>query len=314
MYASCINEEAIEMENIDVILPFINTELGGWPILQGSEWDSSTFNLSRLLLKLTEYSNSVMFGVGTQIDQQNSSIRSIRISQNSLALGDRNYYFNENDVTRAYQQFMGDLALALTNDTSMIEDDVNDIYTFEQTIARFVWTAAEQSAQSDKTIRTTIGNLSSAINASVSISLRLFFLFPTQFDFLGYIRALYLLGNVTLTDTDIITVSELEYIRNVSLIMNQTSPRTLQNYIVWRFIMIQTANMPRRFQLIKQQFDEVYHGSNTLPTRTVYCGGYVNNIMGFAVAKLYKDEYFDTNARNQVPKIIDCRIVFSILL
>jgi predicted metalloendopeptidase len=170
MYASCINEEAIEAENISVILPFINTELGGWPILQGLGWDSSTFNLSRRLLKLTEYSNSVIFNAGTQIDQQNSSIRSVRISQNVLALGDRNYYFNESDVTRAYRQFMRDLALALANDTSMIEDDVNDIYTLEQTIARFVWTAAEQSAQSNKTIRTTISNLKSAINANVSIS------------------------------------------------------------------------------------------------------------------------------------------------
>ncbi len=171
MYASCINEEAIEAENIDVILPFINNELGGWPILQGLGWDSSTFNLSRILLKLAEYSNSVIYNAGTQIDQQNSSMRSIRISQNNLALGDRNYYFNESDVTRAYRQFMRELALALTNDTSMIENDVNATYTFEQTIAKYVWTAAEQSAQSDKTIRTTISNLSSAINASgVSIS------------------------------------------------------------------------------------------------------------------------------------------------
>jgi predicted metalloendopeptidase len=170
MYASCINEEAIEAENINVILPFINTELGGWPILQGLAWDNSTFNLSRRLLTLTEYSNSVIFNAGTQIDQQNSSFRSIRISQSALALGNRNYYFNESDVTRAYRQFMRDLALALTNDTSMIETDVNDIYKFEQRIARFVWTAAEQSAQSDKTIRTTISNLSSAINANVSIS------------------------------------------------------------------------------------------------------------------------------------------------
>ena len=178
MYVSCINEAAIEAENIDVILPFINTELGGWPILQGLQWDNSTFNLSRILLKLSEYSNSVFFNVGTQIDQQNSSVRSIRISQNGLALGDRNNYFNEINVTRAYRQFMRDLSLALTNDTSMIENDVNDTYTFEQTIARFVWTPAEQSAQSDKTIRTTISNLSSSINANVSISPRRFFLFP----------------------------------------------------------------------------------------------------------------------------------------
>ncbi len=130
-----------------------------------------------------------------------------------------------------------------------------------------------------------------------------------QFDFVGYIRALYLLVNVTLTDTDIVTVSELEYIRNVSLIIDQTSPRTLQNYFVWRFILSQTVNMPRRFQLIKQQFDQVYRGANTLPSRITSCAESVNNIMGFTVAKLYKDEYFDTNARNQVPKIIDLRIV-----
>ena len=121
-----------------------------------------------------------------------------------------------------------------------------------------------------------------------------------QFDFLGYIRALYLLVNITLTDTDIITISELDYIRNVSSIIDQTPPRTLQNYIVWRFLMVQTANMPRRFQMIKQQFDQVSRGTNTLPSRIVYCGEYVNNIMGYAVAKLYKDAYFDSNARNQV--------------
>jgi len=79
MYASCVNEDAIEAEGVDVILPFINTELSGWPILQGSTWDNSTFNLSRLLLKLNEYSNSVIYNVGTQIDPRNSSFRSIRV-------------------------------------------------------------------------------------------------------------------------------------------------------------------------------------------------------------------------------------------
>ena len=126
-----------------------------------------------------------------------------------------------------------------------------------------------------------------------------------QFDFLGYIRALYLLVNVTLIDTDVIMINEVEYIRNISSIINQTPPRTLQNYLVWRFVMVQTTNMPRRFQMIKQRFDQVYRGTNTLPSRLVYCGEYVNNIMGYAVAKLYKDRYFDTNARNQVSEIID---------
>lgn len=124
-----------------------------------------------------------------------------------------------------------------------------------------------------------------------------------QFDFLGYISELYLLGNVTLTESDIINVSELEYIRNVTSLVNQTPSRTLQNYIVWRFIMIQAGNMPQRFRAIKQKFEQVFQGISSQPSNVMSCVGYVNNIMGNAVAKLYKDEYFDSNARNQVSKI-----------
>lgn len=164
MYISCVNEAAIEVENIDVILPFINEQLGGWPILRGSTWNSSTFNLSRRLLTLAEHSNSVLFDVNTQIDQQNSSIRSIRLGQSGLALGSRENYFSESDVTRAYREFIRKLARALTNDTSMIDKDVNEIYTFEQTIARFVRTSNGES------IRTTIDHLPTTINTNVSIS------------------------------------------------------------------------------------------------------------------------------------------------
>ncbi|CAF1169584.1 unnamed protein product [Rotaria sp. Silwood1] len=197
MYASCVDEDGIEAEGIDTILSFVNTELGGWPILQGSTWNNATFNFSRILLKLNEYWSSVLYNIGTQIDSKNSSFQGIR------------------------------------------------------------------------------------------------------FDFLGYLREFYLLANITLLDTDIVTVSELEYLRNVSLIINQQSSRTLQNYMVWRFMMSQASNMPKHFRTIRQQFDKVFQGINTEPSRAIVCGEYVNNIMGFAVAKLYINEYFDQNARNQ---------------
>ncbi len=101
---------------------------------------------------------------------------------------DRNYYLNESDITRAYRQFMQDLTLALTNDTSMISNDVNAVFEFEKLISKvifytliilfasllstqYIWTSAEQTAREEENVRITISNLSSAINASVSISL-----------------------------------------------------------------------------------------------------------------------------------------------
>jgi len=53
-------------------------------------------------------------------------------------LGDRNYYVNNSDRVTAYRQFMGDLAQELASDPSMIDSDVDDIYTFEQSISKVI--------------------------------------------------------------------------------------------------------------------------------------------------------------------------------
>jgi hypothetical protein len=79
LYASCINETSIELKSVDEILSFINTELGGWPILQGSTWNHSTFNLSSLLIKLHEYNKAIIYNINTKIDLINSSSYSIQV-------------------------------------------------------------------------------------------------------------------------------------------------------------------------------------------------------------------------------------------
>lgn len=53
-----------------------------------------------------------------------------------MGLTDKDYYINDTDVNRAYRQFMKDLATVLTNDTSAIETDVANMYTFEETISQ----------------------------------------------------------------------------------------------------------------------------------------------------------------------------------
>ncbi len=79
LYASCINETTIELKSVDEILSFINRELGGWPILEGSTWNHSTFNLSNLLIKLHEYNKGIIYNVNTKVDLINSSIYCIRV-------------------------------------------------------------------------------------------------------------------------------------------------------------------------------------------------------------------------------------------
>ena len=107
-------------------------------------------------------------------------------------------------------------------------------------------------------------------------------------------------GNVTLLDSDVVSVYELEYLRNASLVLGDTTSRTLQNYMVWRFMMSRAANMPQSIRILRDRFDRVFRGTSAEQPRTILCGNFVNNNMGFAVSKLYIKQYFDENARNQV--------------
>ncbi|CAF1258051.1 unnamed protein product [Adineta steineri] len=299
-YHSCINEQHIEDEDINRILSLINNEFGGWPITQSS-WDNSTFDLLNLLLKLRKYQNNIIFDIGTSINDKNSTEYALGIGQGGLGLGEREYYMNESKITVAYRRCMFDLASILSNDTSTIEQDVNDMYEFEKELAKHYWTSVEQRLRSNATIRTTVGKLRQ--------------LFNTTFDFTNYLTSAYASTNVTLMDSDLVIVEETDYLYNVSSIIEQVSPRILQNYVIWRFMMNLIGALPKRFRSIKDNFDHVFRGTTTEQARTVICGRFVNSVMGFAISKLYIKKYFDDNARNQTLEMIaNLRKVFIDML
>ncbi|CAF0727802.1 unnamed protein product [Adineta steineri] len=289
LYHSCINEQYIEDEGINPILSLINNEFSGWPIIQ-SLWDNSTFDFLNLLLKLRKYNNDIIFSISTSIDDRNSTEYYLAIGQADLGLGQREYYLNESKITVAYRRYMFDLVSILSNDTSTIEQDVNDMYEFEKEIAKHYWTTVEQRHRPDATIRTAVGKLRQLLN--------------TTFDFTNYLTLAYASAKVTLMDSDLVIVREIDYLYTVSSIIHQVSPRTLQNYVIWRFMMHRIDNLPKRFRTIKDNFDHVFRGTTTERARTVICGNYVNTFMGFAVSKLYIKKYFDENARNQSYEMI----------
>ena len=79
LYDSCLNESAIETAGVETILNVLENELGGWPMLRGAAWDPKNFNLSKLLIKLREYNNNIIYNCGTATDDKNSSAYYIRV-------------------------------------------------------------------------------------------------------------------------------------------------------------------------------------------------------------------------------------------
>ncbi|CAF3695574.1 unnamed protein product [Rotaria sordida] len=138
-YNSCINESAIEEEGVNVILSFINKELGGWPVLLGDTWNESTFDFYRLILKLSQHNHFI----------------------------------------------------------------------------------------------------------------------PYTPDFIDYVRRLYLSANVYLMNTDIVTMISPEIILDITSILEEQPPRTVQNFLIWRFMIDQAWKMPKQFRDLEQQYRRI---------------------------------------------------------
>lgn len=117
------------------------------------------------------------------------------------------------------------------------------------------------------------------------------------------------MGNATLNDDDIVVINQIEFIRNISLVISQQSPRTLQNYMIWRFLIHRIPNLSKRFRMIFDKLKKATLGMNDEPTRMMTCVDYVNDNMGFAVSKLYLNRYYDRVARHEV-----CTITFNSII
>ena len=92
----------------------------------------------------------------------------------------------------------------------------------------------------------------------------------------------------------------MEVLRNVSMIIERTAPRTMQNYFIWRFLMGLIEYMPRRFRILKQEFNKIFQGIKVGKARKIKCAQFVNGYMGLAVSKLYINKYFDPHSRKEV--------------
>jgi len=71
----------IEKDGVQHILSIVDTEFGGWPILQGSSWNGTSYNLSNLLLHLRRFNYNAVFRINVDIDDQNSSSHVIVVSE-----------------------------------------------------------------------------------------------------------------------------------------------------------------------------------------------------------------------------------------
>lgn len=81
LYKACMNKTTIQTDGLKTIKEIL-TRLGGWPVLDGDNWDENSFDWKKAIYKFREtgYSVDYLIDFSVSIDLKNSTQRVIDVS------------------------------------------------------------------------------------------------------------------------------------------------------------------------------------------------------------------------------------------
>ncbi|XP_050308088.1 neprilysin-4 isoform X2 [Anthonomus grandis grandis] len=279
-YASCMDEATILKKSSRPLLSVIEL-LGGWPMLS-QNWTERRYDLFRLLARLRLINNDLLISQWIGPDMKNANQYIVHVDQTTLGLPTREYFTDPKNIkyVSAYKTLIMGTVQLLGAELVDIENDVNDLIDFETKLADIMATTEERRNVSDFYLKTDLSSMT---------------LFFPQYEWKTYFDII--LGpNISLRTP--VAVYCVKYLLDLVPLLSTTSHRTIQNYLIWRFVRHRLNNLDSRFLEIKQRFNFVLFGREKQPQRWQFCVSQVNTHMGMAIGSLFVQRYFDESSKD----------------
>ncbi|KAG8429835.1 hypothetical protein GDO86_019085, partial [Hymenochirus boettgeri] len=286
-FQACMNESKIEELGAKPLKDLIG-KLGGWNIT--GPWDKDNFQ-ETLRVVTAHYRTSPFFSVFVSADSKNSNSNVIQIDQSGLGLPSRDFYLNstENEkVLTGYLNYMVQLGVLLGGDENRTREQMQEILDFETSLANI--TIPQEKRRDEEQIyhKMTAGKLKDLV--------------PVV-DWKPFLQTVF--HPVEVNESEPVVVFAMEYLVDVSNLINSTDKRILNNYMIWNVVRKVGAFLDQRFQDAEEKFMEVMYGTKkTCLPRWKFCIGDTDNNIGFALGAMFVKATFAEDAKVQVLKMI----------
>ncbi|XP_054269919.1 neprilysin-4-like isoform X2 [Macrosteles quadrilineatus] len=280
LYRSCMNEEMLEHRREKPLMELLDS-LGGWPIISPC-WNQSNFDWLELMARLRLYNNDILISEWVGPDIKNSDEYVIQFDQTSLGLPTREYYLQAVNFVylQAYRDYMVKIATLLGADPLRAASEADDVISFETALAEITAAPDERRNVSELYKRMTVGELRA---------------FIPQIDWQLYLT---IVTERQINHSEPVVIFALRYMQDLVYLLSQTPPRTISNYLLWRFVRHRVNNLDDRFQEAKQKFYYILFGREQSPPRWKNCVTQVNSNLGMAVGAMFVHKYFDEKSKN----------------
>ena len=275
MFGSFMNAEAANALGAQPVLPFLDRVAG----IENAS-DFMTFAGA-----MSEYSVSTPLGIGIQQDLGDNTRHLPLVIQSGLGLPNRDYYLNEGenyDVIRAaYPDYLNTLFTL-----AGVEGDANAVYEFERELALIQWPAEELRDIQRMYNVLNVADLPDEVTRA--------------FDWGA------MLGAAHLENADEIIVTQVDYVRALTELLNETDVETLRSYYSARILDGFSGFLSEDFVNASQDFNgATVRGRQELPARWQRGVRLVNGNIGEAVGKVYVEEYFPEEAKTRMEVLVD---------
>jgi len=316
LYQSCMDEETVEKNSLVELQQLID-QLGGWPVLQGAEWNGGEnwnwWNLSMTASELG-YSSNQMIDIGIVTDSEDSSLRRLRVDQPHLGLS-REYLIKgvEDKDVQAYYQYMVDTAVFLGAEQQVAEHEMKKALEFELKLAEISLPREERRNETALYNPMTIREAQNIYPVLPWVEYINVILDPQR--------------KVTVDEDEIVIIAVPQYLNEFKNFIDSVEPRVIANYIVWRNIEYSMSFLGEEASNIRLKYKEVITGTSRESPRWEKCvkstAGLDNHLelyqkegsLSNAVGAMFAKKFFKLHAKEVADEIIEnIRSEFRIIL
>uniref|UniRef100_A0A182K3W4 Neprilysin, neutral endopeptidase 1 n=1 Tax=Anopheles christyi TaxID=43041 RepID=A0A182K3W4_9DIPT len=280
LFVSCMNYELIERRGLEPLLTLLHS-LGGWPVLEADSWDESSFDWLNMTAALRRYNNDVLIVEWVGPDIKNSDENIVQFDQTSLGLPTRDYYLQPGNrkYLDAYRQFMMEVIGLLGVPPETARQATDEMVEFETQLANITSTPEERNNVSTLYLKLMLDQLQEEVPQ------------------INWTRYLSIVTERPVNGSHFVVMFAMGYMRELVELIDQTEPRIVANYLLWRFVRHRINNLDDRFLGAKQRFSNALFGRERNPPRWKNCVTQVNANMGMAVGAMFVRRYFDENSK-----------------
>ncbi|XP_023343178.1 neprilysin-2 isoform X2 [Eurytemora carolleeae] len=313
-YKSCLDQDNIEVTGRKALLDMVG-QLGGWPILEGNNWEDKTFTWQDFDVKANQKGLDTGRIIKFEIlaNSENVNMRMMHVVQPNLGLS-REYMINgvNNKEVKAYFRYMVDLAVYLGATKEIAEEELKESLLFEIKLAEI------------SLPRELLRNATALTNPMIVKEANK--LFP-GFNWTEHINNIFPDLEAPLQSNEVINLKVPLYVKRIAEYLPTVPARVQANYLIWRTIKDLVLFGDKTVQQIDLKYINILTGESLVSPRWEICAKVVAGLNGNlefyfkegsltnAVGAMFAKEYFPESSKLVADEmVINIKREFKIIL